>query len=141
MNRNLFLAISLVLITGCATTSSPQKLVVWETSTIPRAHEIIGPVSVTEQIVESKEEMIQGLASFISRDGRVSGQIPDDMKLALEAKRETYKEMIYEKLATKAKEYGADAVISAEYSYVPPFATFSTKATVSAKGTMVQYKK
>jgi uncharacterized protein YbjQ (UPF0145 family) len=63
------------------------------------------------------------------------------MKAALEVKREKYKEMIFEKLGKKAQEYEADAVIGAEYTYIPPYASFSTKATVMAKGTMIQYKK
>ncbi len=138
MRQNRLLLGLLILITGCATT--PTKIVIWETPTVPRAHEVLGPVSVTEEIVEPTGEAIQGLASFISRDGRVSSQIPSEMKTALDAKREKHKEMIYEKLGVKAKEYGADAVMGTEYIYIPPYATFSTKATVSAKGTMVKYK-
>ena len=53
---------------------------------------------------------------------------------------ESLKEMIFEKLGAKAKEYGANAVIGADYIYVPAYASFSTKATVSAKGTMVIWK-
>jgi len=126
---------------GCATAPKDTvKLVVWETSDIPRAHQILGPVSVTEEIKESTGETIQGLAGFISGDGRISNKIPEDMKKALEIKMLKYKEMIFEKLADKAKEYDADAVIGAEYTYIPPYATFTSKATVSAKGTMVEYQ-
>ncbi len=140
MKLNLITGVMfLILITGCATTK-PAKLVVWEAKTITRSHDVIGPVSVSEQLTESNADAIQGLASFITRDGRVSDQIPADMKTALEVKREKYKEMIFEKLGTKAKEYDADAVIGAEYVYVPPYASFSTKATVTAKGTMVKYR-
>ena len=124
------------LLSGCATTS---KVVIWETKEIPRAYEVIGPVSVTEQVSESTAEMIQGLAGFISRDGRVSSQIPPEMKVILDARRDKYKEMIFEKLEAKAKPYRADAIIGAEYFYLPPYASFSTQATVSAKGTMVKY--
>ncbi|HXV27902.1 MAG TPA: hypothetical protein VD913_02960 [bacterium] len=137
--KNIFVLIVLIFMTGCATTK-PSKIVVWETKDIPRSHEVIGPVSVSEQIKESNEDAIQGLASFITRDGRVSDQMPADMKTALEIKRERYKEMIYDKLAAKARDYDADAVIGAEYVYVPPYASFSTKATVTAKGTMIKYR-
>ena len=125
---------------GCASTNKNYRIVVWETSNIPRAYEVIGPVSVTEDLTEKPEDTIQGLAGFISKDGRISDQMPDDMRKALAAKQMKYKEMIFEKLGDKAREYGADAVIGAEYIYVPAFASFSTKATVSAKGTMVVYK-
>ncbi len=128
-----------ILATGCATTR-PSKIVVWETTNISRAHDVIGPVSVSDTFVESREDAIQGLAAFITRDGRVSDKIPPDMKIALDVKRERYKEKIFDKLAAKAKEYDADAVIGAEYAYVPPYATFSTKATVIARGTMVKYR-
>jgi len=128
----------MMLPAGCATTAS--KAVIWETKDIPRAYEVVGPVSVSEQITESAGETIQGLAGYISRDGRVSGQIPPDMKVALDAKREKYKDMIFEKLGTKAETYDADAVIGSEYHYVPAYLTFSDKATVSAQGTMVKYK-
>ncbi len=123
---------------GCATTS--PKAVIWETKDIPRAYEVIGPVSITEQVSESTADTIQGLAGFISKDGRVSGQIPAEMKDILDARREKYKEIIFEKLGTKAKSYNADAVIGTEYHYLPAYATFSAKATVSAQGTMVKYK-
>ncbi len=130
----------LMLMSGCASTSNNYKIVVWETKDIPRAYEVIGPISATEDIAENPEDTIQGLASFISKDGRISDQMPEDMRKALAAKQMKYKEMIFEKMADKAREYGADAVIGAEYIYVPAFASFSTKATVSAKGTMVVYK-
>ena len=140
MKRSIFTNILfIILLAGCVTTTGP-KIVVWETKDIPRAYQVIGPISVTEQISESTEDAIQGLAGFISRDGRVSAQIPPDMKAVLEAKREKYKDMIFDKLGEKAKSYNADAIIGAEYVYVPPYATFSTKATVSAKGMMVKYK-
>ena len=135
--KKSFLPVFLILIWGCAT--SP-KAVIWETQEIPRAYEIIGPVSVAEQITESTEDMIQGLAGFVSQDGRVSSQIPPQMKAALDAKMIKYKDMIFDQLSAKAKSYHADAVIGTEYLYVPPYATFSSKATVSAKGTMVKYK-
>ena len=79
------------------------------------------------------------MAAYISKDGRISDQVPQDIKNALEAKKNKYKDMIFEKLGNKAKEYGADAIIEAEYTYVPPYLTFSSKASVSAKGTMVKY--
>ena len=129
----------MVLLAGCMTTTA-SKAVIWETKNIPRAHEVLGPVSVSEQISESTEDTVQGLAGYISRDGRVSGQIPPDMKAALDAKREKYKEMIFEKLGVKAKTYDADAVIGTEYHYVPAYLSFSAKATVSAQGMMVKYK-
>ena len=137
-----FWMLLLFIAAGCATTTPQQKkAIVWETKDISRAYEVLGPVSVSEQIKENSADTIQGLAGFISKDGRVSGQIPEDMKAALEVKREKYKEMIFDKLADKAKNsYDADAVIGAEYLYVPPYATFSDKATVTAKGMMVKYK-
>ena len=139
-NKPFPFLLALLLMAGCATSSKSAKLVVWETKDVQRSHDVLGPVSVNEQIAESNEDMIQGLAGFISKDGRVSDQVPAEMKAALEIKREKYKEMIYEKLAKKAKEYDADAVIGAEYVYIPPYASFSSKATVSAKGTMIKYK-
>jgi uncharacterized protein YbjQ (UPF0145 family) len=140
-NKIFLLAISLIFATGCATGSKPSKLVVWETTDIQRPHQVLGPVSVSEQVVEGTEDMIQGIAGFITKDGRVSDQVPSDMKAALDVKREKYKEMIFEKLGQKAKEYGADAVIGAEYAYIPPYVTFSRKATVTAKGTMIEYRR
>jgi uncharacterized protein YbjQ (UPF0145 family) len=130
----------MVLLAGCMTTTASKKAVIWETKDIPRAYEVVGPVSVSEQISESMEDTVQGLAGFISKDGRISGQIPPEMKAALDAKRGKYKDMIFEKLGTKAKSYDADAVIGAEYSYAPAYVTLSAKATVSAQGTMVKYK-
>jgi hypothetical protein len=129
----------MVLLAGC-TTASNSKVVVWETKDIPKAYEMVGPISVSEQIFESTEDTIQGLAGYISKDGRISEQIPLDMKAALDAKREKYKEMIFEKLGAKAESYDANAVISAEYHYVPAYVSFSPKATVSAQGMMVKYK-
>ncbi len=128
----------MMLLGGCATSAS--KAVIWEAKDIPRAYEVIGPISVSEQISESMGDTIQGLAGYISRDGRVSGQIPSDMKAALDAKKEKYKDMIYAKLSASAQPYHADAVIGSEYHYVPAYVTFSDKATVSAQGTMVKYK-
>jgi uncharacterized protein YbjQ (UPF0145 family) len=122
------------------TTTASKKAVILETKDIPRAYEVVGPISVSEQISERMEDTVQGLGGFISEDGRVSGQIPPEMKTALDAKRGKYKDMIFEKLGTKARSYDADAVIGAEYSYVPAYVTFSTKGTVSAQGTMVKYK-
>ena len=141
MKNWFLLATTLIFITGCASTPSQSpKVVVWEAKDVSKVHEVIGPVSVSAQVTESTEDMIQGLAGFIGKDGRVADQIPSEMKAALEVKREKYKEMIYDKLANKAKEYGADAIIAAEYMYVPPYASFSSKATVTAKGTMIKYK-
>src|SRR3989338_3886735 len=92
----------MMLLGGCMTTS---KAVIWETKDIPRPYEVIGPVSVSEQISESTGDTVQGLAGYISRDGRVSSQIPPDMKAALDAKREKYKDMIFEKLSASAQTY------------------------------------
>ncbi len=127
----------MMLLGGCMTTS---KAVIWKTKDIPRPYEVIGPVSVSEQISESTGDTVQGLAGYISRDGRVSSQIPPDMKAALDAKREKYQDMIFEKLSAKAQPYRADAIIGTEYHYVPAYLTFSAKATVSAQGMMVKYK-
>jgi len=139
--KNLFsLAAVLIVLAGCASTQSGNKIVVWESSEVNRPYEVLGPVSVTLDMTEKTEDTIQGLAGFISKDGRVSDQMPPDMKKALDLKSQKYKEMIFEKLGAKAKEYGASAVIGADYVYVPAYASFSTKATVSAKGTMVVWK-
>jgi hypothetical protein len=141
MKKHLILLVSLLLVSACATTA-PKKIVVWETKDVTRPYEVIGPVSVNEQVSESTDDMVQGLAGFISKDGRVSDQIPAEMKTALEIKKEKYKEMIYDKLGEKArKDYEADAIIGAEYMYIPPLVSFSTKATVTAKGTMIKYKR
>jgi uncharacterized protein YbjQ (UPF0145 family) len=140
-NIVVILSLTIVFFAGCASGGkSTKKIVIWETTTLPRNYEVIGPVNVSEQIQESTEDTIQGLAGFIGKDGRVSGQIPAEMKTALDVKREAYKERIFDKLGEKAKDYEADAVIGAEYMYVPPYASFSKKATVTAKGTMVKYK-
>jgi uncharacterized protein YbjQ (UPF0145 family) len=142
MFRSLCFVLVLFLAAACATgPSQSDKVVIWETKEIPRAHDVLGPVSVNVQVAEEPGEAIQGLAGFITQDGRMSAQIPPEMKAALDIKREKYKEMIFDKLGEKAKPYGADAVIGAEYLYVPPYVSFSQKATVSAKGTMVKYKK
>ena len=141
MKNKILSLLAAVLITACATTPA-TKIVVWETTDVQRAHEVLGPVSINEQMAESSEDMVQGLAGFISKDGRVSDQVPPEMKAALEIKKERYKEMIFTKLGEKArKDYGADAVIGAEYTYIPAFVSLSTKATVSAKGTMIKYKR
>ena len=129
--------VSLILAVGCATT--PKKIVVWETDSLTRPFKVLGPVSVREEVSETNEDMIGGIAGFISKDGRVSDQIPAEMKSALEAKSLKYKDMIFEKLALKAKEYGADAVIKAHYHYLPPYVSFSKKAVVTAEGEMVEY--
>ena len=135
------LLITLFLISGCATTpKDTQKVVIWETSDLPRAYQVLGPVSITEDVEESTGEAIQGLAAYMSKDGSMSDQLPEDMKNALKTKKMKYKEMIFEKMGEKARAYGADAVIDAEYIYVPPFVTLTRKATVSAKGTMVEYE-
>jgi len=132
----------LMLAVGCATTKEKtKKIVVWEDSKPSQTYEVIGPVSVTEEISEGTEDTIQGLAGFM-KDGVLSDQIPAETKVALEAKKMKYKDMIFEKLGKKAQDdYGAEAVIEAQYSYVPPFASLSRKAIVTAKGTMIQYKK
>ncbi|MBI4971001.1 MAG: hypothetical protein HZC17_04080 [Candidatus Omnitrophica bacterium] len=140
-NKIFSLVAVVVFLMGCATTQpSGYKIVVWETSDVHRPYEVLGPVSVTVDVTEKTEDTVQGLAGFISKDGRVSDQMPPDMRKALELKSQKYKEMIFEKLGAKAKEYGASAVIGADYLYVPAYASFSTKATVSAKGTMIIYK-
>src|SRR5690348_1171828 len=120
------LAALLLFIAGCAWGRS-AKPTVWEAENIPKNYDVLGPVSVTEQKAEKTEDMIQGLAGFISKDGRISDQIPPDVKAALDAKKEVYKDEIFDKLADKAKTYGADAVIAASYVYVPPYASFSSK--------------
>lgn len=137
MKTKAWVLIACFLIAGCA---ASKKLVVWEIKDIPRPYQVLGPVSVTEEVAESKADMIQGIAGYISRDGRVSDQVPAEVKQALENKKGKYKDMIFEKLGDKAKEYGADAVIEGEYTYVPAYVSLSTKAAVSAKGTMVKYK-
>ena len=137
MKRSYFIFILALTVLGCAT--HPKKLVVWEIKDIPRSYQVLGPVSVSEEMSEKSEDAVGGLAAYISKDGRISDQVPQDIKNALEAKKNKYKEMIFEKLGNKAKEYGADAIIEAEYTYVPPYLTFSSKASVSAKGTMVKY--
>lgn len=135
---NLICLVFLVFFSACASTG--KKVVIWETSDIPRTYEILGPVSVREEIAESREEMIGGLADFVAKDGRISDQIPEDMRAALEAKRVKYKEMIFDKLGLKAKEHGADAVINVKYRYLPAYVSFSKKAVVTAEGQMVEYK-
>ena len=135
-----FFLVGLCFILGACASAPTKKVVVWETENIPRAYDVLGPVSATEQIPEKTEDAIQGLAGFISKDGRISGEVPPDIQKALDIKRDMYKDMIYEKLGKKAQEYEADAIIATEYFYLPPYASFSTKATVSAKGTMIKYK-
>ncbi len=136
----LVIVLGVLLTVGCASTGGSAKPVIWETATISRANEVVGPVSVREEVTESTAEMLGGLADYISRDGRVSDVIPADTKAALEAKTLKYKEMIFEKLSQKAKEYGADAVIGATYHYVPAYIALSKKSVVTAEGTMVKYK-
>ena len=139
--KNIAWMLGILLFAGCASTGgNVKKVVIWETANLPRTYDVIGPVSVVEQVSEKTEDMIQGIAGMISKDGRVSDQVPPEIKAALEAKKELYKERIFDKLAEKAKPYDADAVISAEYNYVPAFASFSSKAMLTAKGTMVRYK-
>lgn len=139
MKNNILIGMILMLFGGCATAGT-SKVAILETKDIQRAHEVIGPVSVSEQISESTGDMIQGLAGYVSKDGRISGQIPADMKAALDAKSQKYKDMIFEKLGASAQSYHADAVIGSEYHYVPAYVNFSPKATISAQGTMVKYK-
>lgn len=136
--KTFLFALSLLLVVGCATTG--RKPIVWETSDIPRSHEVLGPVSVREEIVETDEEMIQGFAQFVSQDGRLSDRLPPELEAVLKARREKYRDMIFERLATKAKTYDADAVIGTDYSYIPPYVSFSKKAIITANGTMVKYK-
>lgn len=131
----------IMLLAGCATKStSDTKVVVLETSDVARAYDVIGPVSVSEQIAESAADTAKGLAGYATKDERIAGQIPSDTKAALDAKTVQYKEMIFEKLGTKAKASDASAVIGAEYKYVPAYVNLSSKATVSAQGTMIKYK-
>ena len=128
------------VLSGCATIAPPPpRAVVLETWNVSRPYEVIGPVSATEQISEDTGDTLQGIAGFLTQDGNLSGQVPPGMKAAWDAKNEKYKEMMFDMLGLKAKTYGADAVLGARYAYVPPYATFSTKASVSAKGTMVRY--
>ncbi len=130
-----------VLLAGCATKNiSDPKVVVLETTDVARAYDVIGPVSVSEQIAESAADTAKGLAGYATKDERIGGQIPSDTKAALDAKTVQYKEMIFEKLGTKAKASDASAVIGAEYKYVPAYVNLSSKATVSAQGTMIKYK-
>lgn len=139
MKKKLAFLLLIAFLSACAS-SGGAKMVVWETTEIPRAYEVVGPVSVTLEVAESPQDTIQGLAGFISKDGRISGQIPAEIKTALELRKEKYKEMIFEKLTAKAKEYGAEAVMGAEYTYIPSYITLSNKAVVSAKGMMIRYK-
>ena len=121
---------------GCART----KPVIWETSDIPRTYKVLGPLSVQEEVSESGENAVQGLAGYLSQDGRVAKQLPPGMEDLIESKREQYKEMIFDKLSDKAREYDADAVIGVEYRYLPPYVSLSKKGIVTAKGQMVQYR-
>lgn len=130
-----------VLFAGCASTSASKKVPVMETMSVTRTYDVIGPVSVSEQVAESLGDTVQGLAGYASKDTRISSQIPTDTKAALDAKTIEYKGMIFDKLGTEAKSSDADAVIGAEYKYVPAYVNLSSKATVSAKGTMIKYKK
>ena len=138
-NKILITFFSLLVFAGCATTPATSEIFVWETKDIGRTYEVIGPISVVEEIAES-DGMMQGLAAFITKDGRLSDKIPAEMKTAIELRKEKYKEMIFAKLSEKAKKYKANAIIEAEYTYIPALMTLSTKATVSAKGIMVKYK-
>lgn len=129
------------LMAGCATKDiSDPKVVVLETSDVMRAYDVMGSVSVSEQIAESAADTFKGLAGYATKDERVSSQIPSDTKAALDAKTVQYKEMIFEKLGAKAQSSGANAVIGAQYHYVPAYVNLSPKATVSAEGTMIKYK-
>jgi uncharacterized protein YbjQ (UPF0145 family) len=139
-SRNAALMALFILVSGCATTKSADKVTIFETADISRKYEVLGPVDVRDEFAESNSNMLQGLAGYVSSDGRVSDQIPADLKARLDENRAKYKESIFNKLASKAKESGADAVIAAEYKYTPPFVSFSQNAIVTAKGTMVRYK-
>ncbi len=136
MIKNIAAVFLAVFMTACA---SASKIVVWEDKDISRKHEILGPVSISQELDESSGDMIQGLAQYLSRDGRVSSNMPPEMKVALDNKLAKHKESAFEALAKKAKKYDADAVIAAEYTYTPPFVTFSRKAMITAKGTMIKY--
>ncbi len=138
MIRNLTAIFLLAVMAGCAS-NSKTKVLVMEDKGISRPHKTLGPVSITQEKEESNADMVQGLAQYFSRDGRVSANMPPEMKAALDAKAVKYKESAFEALSKKAKEYGADAVIAAEYTYTPPFITLSKKATITAKGTMIEY--
>jgi len=130
----------LMFLAGCATAPEAKKVVVLETTDVTKAYETLGPVSVSEQVAESMGDTVKGLAGYISKDGRIAGQLPADTQAALDAKTQEYKAMMFEKLGTKAQSSDADAVIGAEYHYAPAYVTLSSKATVSAKGTMIKYK-
>ena len=138
MIKNIMTVFLLTAMIGCAS-SSNSKVLVMEDKEISRKHAVVGPVSISQQLDESGTDMIQGLAQYLSRDGRVSSNMPPEMKAALDAKMAKYKDTAFEALSKKAKEYGADAVIAAEYTYTPPYVTLSPKATITAKGTMIKY--
>ncbi len=138
MIRNIIAIFLLAVMAGCATNSN-AKVLVLEDKEISRSHKVLGPVSISQEIEETNMDMMQGLAQYFSRDGRVSDNMPPEMKAALDAKIAKYKETAFEALSQKAKEYGADAVIAAEYTYTPPFITLTKKAVITAKGTMIEY--
>lgn len=140
IKRTLSSMMLVILLAGCATTKTSAKVAIFETPDISRKYEALGPVDVRDEFAESNSNIFQGLASYVSSDGRVSDQIPAEMKARLDENRAKYKESIFNKLGAKAKDLGADAVIAAEYKYTPPFISFSKNAIVTAKGTMVRYK-
>ncbi len=129
-----------ILFAGCATFKSTGKAAIFETKDISRQYEVIGPVDVRDEFAESNSNTLQGIAAYVASDGRVSENIPADMKATLDEKKMKYRDSIFDKLGSKAKEQGADAVIAAEYKYTPPYVSFSQNAVVTAKGTMVRYK-
>ncbi len=138
MIRNMMTIFLLAMMIGCASTPN-SKVLVMEDKEIARKHNVIGPVSISQELDGSGTDTIQGLAQYLSRDGRVSANMPPEMKAALDAKMAKYKDVAFEALSKKAKEYGADAVIAAEYTYTPAYINLSPKASITGKGTMIKY--
>jgi hypothetical protein len=136
MKMQVFLLMGMTA-AGCAV--SPRPLI-WETGTVTRAHDVIGPVSVYEEVEESPGEMMQGIAQYLGKDGTISEHMPAEMKVVLEARKVRYKEQIFEKLAEKAQDSQADAVINTKYTYLPSGMSLSNKAIITAEGTMIQYR-
>ena len=69
------LLITLFLISSCATTpKDTKKVVIWETSDIPRAYQVLGPVSITEDVEESTGELAAAKES--RRSSRVGMVLP-----------------------------------------------------------------
>ncbi|MBN1689218.1 MAG: hypothetical protein JW893_08965 [Candidatus Omnitrophica bacterium] len=59
--------IILMVLSAGGMTTKASRVVVWETQDIPRTYEVVGPVSVSEQISESTGDRVQGLAGYISK--------------------------------------------------------------------------